>query len=72
MKALNSREAAERVLASITCFLENKLLLENNSEKTSICRPSRFTLLGHGFVSSYKKGGWAIACSPIMNERSGA
>jgi len=53
---LNSREAAERVLASITRFLENKLLLEVNSEKTSICRPSGFTLLGHGFVPSYKKG----------------
>mgnify|MGYP006277353161 CR=1 FL=1 len=53
---LNSREAAERVLASITRFLENKLLLEVNSEKTSICRPSRFILRGRGFVPSYKKG----------------
>ena len=53
---LKSRRAAERVLASITRFLENKLLLEVNSEKTNICRPSKFTLLGHGFVPSYKKG----------------
>ena len=27
-----------------------------NFEKTSICRPVNFVLLGHGFVSSYKKG----------------
>ncbi|MCR9291054.1 MAG: reverse transcriptase domain-containing protein [Bacteroidetes bacterium] len=53
---LNSRRAAERVQASITRFLENKLFLEVNSEKTSICRPSKFILLGHGFVPSYKKG----------------
>ena len=30
--------------------------MEVNEEKTSICRPVHFTLLGHGFVSSYTKG----------------
>ena len=53
---LGSKRAAERVLASITRFLERKLRLEVNCEKTSICRPVHFTLLGHGFVASYKKG----------------
>ena len=53
---LTSRRAAERVLGSITSFLEKKLHLEVNREKTSICRPVNFVLLGHGFVSSYKKG----------------
>ena len=53
---LKSKRAAERVLSSITRFLENKLHLEVNQEKTSICRPVHFVLLGHGFVSSYKKG----------------
>jgi len=53
---LGSKRAAQRVLASITQFLEKKLRLEVNEEKTSICRPVKFTLLGHGFVSSYKKG----------------
>jgi RNA-directed DNA polymerase len=53
---LGSKRAAERVLASITRFLEGKLQLEVNQEKTSICRPVKFTLLGHGFVASYKKG----------------
>jgi len=53
---LKSKRAAERVLSSITRFIENKLHLEVNKEKTSICRPSKFVLLGHSFVSSYKKG----------------
>ena len=53
---LKSKRAAQRVLASITRFIESKLHLEVNQEKTSICRPSKFVLLGHGFVSSYKKG----------------
>jgi len=53
---LTSRKAAERVLQSITRFLENRLHLKVNQQKTSICRPLNFELLGHGFVSSYKKG----------------
>ena len=53
---LTSRRAAERVSSSITDFLERKLLLEVNREKTTICRPVNFVLLGHGFVSSYRKG----------------
>ena len=53
---LTSRRAAERVLKSITRFLENRLHLKVNQQKTSICRPLNFELLGHGFVSSYKKG----------------
>lgn len=53
---LTSKRAAERVLASITRFLEVKLLLEVNQKKTSICRPVDFILLAHGYVASYKKG----------------
>ena len=53
---LTSKSAADRVLKSITSFLYKKLHLEVNKEKTSICRPSTFILLGHGFVSTYKKG----------------
>lgn len=53
---LRSKRAAKRVLGSITRFLEEKLLLEVNSEKTQICRPVKFTLLGYGFVSLYQKG----------------
>jgi len=39
---LKSKRAAQRVLASITRFIESKLHLEVNQEKTSICRPSKF------------------------------
>lgn len=53
---LKSKSAAERVLASIGRFLEKKLHLEVNQEKTKIVRPVNFTLLGHGFVPTYKKG----------------
>lgn len=53
---LRSKRAAERVKASITRFLEGKLLLEVNQEKTKICRPVHFVLLGHAFTSTYKKG----------------
>ena len=53
---LKSKMAAKRVLASITRFIEKKLHLEVNRDKTSICRPTKFVLLGHSFVSSYKKG----------------
>ena len=52
---LRSRRAADRVKASITRFLENKLHLEVNEKKTKICRPVHFELLGYGFVPTYKK-----------------
>ena len=50
------RKKVPRPFYSFIRFLENKLHLEVNEEKTSICRPVHFILLGHGFVSSYKKG----------------
>lgn len=53
---VRSKTAARRVRQSITRFLNRKLLLEVNEEKTSICRPVNFKLLGHGFVPTYKKG----------------
>ncbi len=53
---LRSKRAAYRVLSNITRFLETKLKLEVNKEKTSVCRPVKFKLLGHCFTSTYKKG----------------
>jgi len=53
---LKSKRAAQRVLESIQRFLENKLHLEVNQQKTKICRPQKFVLLGHSFVPTYKKG----------------
>lgn len=53
---LKSKRAAERVLAGISRYLEKKLHMEVNREKTKIVRPVNFTLLGHSFVPTYKKG----------------
>jgi RNA-directed DNA polymerase len=43
------------VLRSITRFIEEDLRLLVNKDKTTICRPVRFELLGYGFISSYRK-----------------
>jgi group II intron reverse transcriptase/maturase len=53
---LRSKRAAIRVRKSITRFLEQELYLKVNEEKTSICRPVHYELLGYGFVSTYRKG----------------
>lgn len=53
---LKSERAAKRVLQSITKFIEDKLKLKVNQEKTKICRPVNLVILGYGFVPTYKKG----------------
>lgn len=53
---LHSKRSAHRVLRSITCFIEEDLRLLVNKDKTTICRPVRFELLGYGFISAYRKG----------------
>lgn len=53
---LKSKQAAYRVLNNFAKFLETKLKLEVNKEKTSVCRPVKFELLGHCYTSTYKKG----------------
>ena len=53
---LRSRKAAERVMRNISKFLENKLQLPINWEKSGIRRPVNFELLGHSFVPTYRKG----------------
>jgi len=53
---LKSKRASRRVLKSITKFIENKLHLKVNEEKTNICRPINYFMLGYGFVPTYKKG----------------
>jgi len=51
-----SKSAAKRVLKSIHEFLQNKLHLPINEEKSGIRRPTTFKVLGHGFTPTYKKG----------------
>lgn len=53
---VRSKRAAERVLCSIRRFINVKLHLQVNEEKTAICRPLRYTVLGYGFIPSYEKG----------------
>ena len=53
---VKSKRASERVRGSITNFVENKLHLKINEEKSQICRPIQYFILGYGFVPTYKKG----------------
>ena len=53
---VKSKRASERVKRSITNFVENKLHLKINEEKSQICRPIQYFILGYGFVPTYKKG----------------
>ncbi len=51
-----TKSTARRVGNKIYKFLKDKLKLPINREKSSICRPINFTILGFGFVPTYKKG----------------
>ena len=53
---LRSKTAARRVGNSIYLFLKTRLRLPINYEKSGIRRPSKFYLLGYGFVPVFKKG----------------
>jgi len=53
---VKSKRASKRVSRNITEFVENKLHLKINNEKSHICRPIHYFLLGYGFVPTYKKG----------------
>ncbi|WP_262710701.1 reverse transcriptase domain-containing protein [Maribacter sp. ACAM166] len=50
------KKSAKRVGNSIYKYLRDKLHLPINQEKSGICRPQTFNLLGYGFVPTYKKG----------------
>ena len=56
-----SKSKAQQVGNQVYLFLKNKLKLSINREKSGICRPVNFQLLGYGFVrmaapSQYEKG----------------
>jgi RNA-directed DNA polymerase len=48
---VRSRRSGERVLDSITKYVEKKLRLKVNQEKSAVDRPSRRTLLGYSFTA---------------------
>jgi RNA-directed DNA polymerase len=55
---VRSAKSANRVMASITKYLEEQLLLRVNREKSKISTPSKSTLLGFSFYNT--KGAWRI------------
>lgn len=48
---VHSQKAAERVMASVTAFLERKLKLRVNREKSAVARPSERKFLGYTVTS---------------------
>lgn len=60
---VSSTRSAERVLQSITTYLEEKLLLKVNREKSKVSRPKESQLLGFSFWCM-AKGKWAACVAP--------
>lgn len=60
--AVKSEASAKRVMYSITDWIERKLGLKVNAEKTHITRPSKLKYLGFGFWKESKTKKWK--CRP--------
>jgi RNA-directed DNA polymerase len=58
---VQSQRAGERVLASITRFLETKLRLTVNREKSAVARPSQRKFLGYRLLGRGEKARLSIA-----------
>ncbi len=64
---VKSKRSSERVLKKVTKLIVTKLHLQVNHQKTAICRPVTYFVLGYGFVSTYKKnekGKYKLRVSP--------
>lgn len=55
---VRSEKAGKRVLESVTNFVEKKLKLRVNREKSAVRRPMRFDILGYSYYKSTKV--WAL------------
>ena len=64
---VRTERAAQRVLETITSYIENKLKLKVNRQKSKVSRPEDSTLLGFSFYRSSK--GWQIRVAPKSLER---
>jgi len=64
---VRSRKAADRVMVSITRFIEEKLKLEVNKDKSAVDRPWKLKFLGFSFY--YKKDGIGIRVHPKSVEK---
>ena len=51
---LKSEKAANRVMESITKFIEKKLGLIVNAEKSKVCKPQKLKFLGYGYYVNSK------------------
>jgi RNA-directed DNA polymerase len=51
-----NKSTARKVGNEVFLFLKNKLKLPINREKSGICKPVQFEILGHRFVPTYQKG----------------
>ena len=60
--AVRSEASAKRVMHSITDWIERKLGLKVNAEKTHITRPGKLKYLGFGFYKDSKEKEWK--CRP--------
>lgn len=56
--AVRSGASANRVMHTITKWIEQKLGLKVNTSKTHICRPSKLKYLGFGFYKSSQTKQW--------------
>ena len=57
---VKSEKAANRVMESITHFIEKKLGLKVNMTKTKICKPNELKYLGFGFYKDIKNNTYNI------------
>jgi group II intron reverse transcriptase/maturase len=64
---VRSEEAAERVLNSITGFIENRMLLKVNRDKSRICQPIELNFLGYLILPD---GGLSISRESLMKFRA--
>ena len=56
--AVSSGASANRVMHTITKWIEQKLGLKVNTSKTHVCRPSKLKYLGFGFYKSSQTKQW--------------
>jgi RNA-directed DNA polymerase len=59
---VRSEKSAQRVMETITDYIENKLKLKVNRTKSKVSHPTESTLLGFSFYRSEK--GWEIRIAP--------
>ena len=64
---VRSEKSAQRVMETITHYIESKLKLKVNRTKSKVSRPNESTLLGFSFYKSEK--GWEIRIAPKSLKR---